>query len=89
MNTWKIIIGSIFLFLIGVQFFMGGLFPRRSSLPNKTSYEDSPLYKELEIEKPKKVIMLLIDALREDFVQIDEASLKKFDKYKGKKISLF
>jgi hypothetical protein len=68
---------------------MAGLFPRRSSLPNKTTYEDSPLYKELEIEKPRKVIMMLIDALREDFVQIDDASLKKFDKYKGKKISLF
>ena len=68
---------------------MSGLFPKRQSLPNKTTYEDSPLYKELQIEKPRKVILMLIDALREDFVQIDDQDLRRIENYKGKKISLF
>jgi hypothetical protein len=78
------------LFLIGVLFFMGGLFPKRKPIANHTSYDDSPFYKEfLDHKKPKKVVLMLIDALREDFVQIDDENLKRIDKYKGKKISLF
>ena len=68
---------------------MGGLFPKRQNLRDETTYEDSPLYKELHIEKPRKVILVLIDALREDFVQIDDDDLRRIDIYKGKKITLF
>jgi hypothetical protein len=64
----KLIIGSMVLFLIGVMFFMGGLFPKRLTLTNKASLEDSPFYSEFDLDKPKKVVLVLLDAVREDFV---------------------
>jgi len=41
----KFIVGSFMLFLVGVVFFMGGLFPKRLTLSNHASVNDSPFYK--------------------------------------------
>jgi|LauGreDrversion4_2_1035121.scaffolds.fasta_scaffold802457_2 hypothetical protein len=68
----KLMIGSMTLFVIGVLFFMGGLFPKRLTLTNKASIEDSQFYEEFDFDNPKKVILILLDAVREDFVRIDD-----------------
>jgi hypothetical protein len=79
----KLIIGSMILFLVGVVFFMGGLFPKRMTLTNKATVEDSPFYQEFDLDKPKKVILVLLDAVREDFVQIDDEAVRFMDTKKS------
>lgn len=78
-NMPNLIIGSMILFLVGVVFFMGGLFPKRMTLTNKATVEDSPFYQEFDLDKPKKVILVLLDAVREDFVQIDDEAARFMD----------
>ena len=89
-NMPKLIIGSMVLFLLGVVFFMGGLFPKRMTLADKASVEDSPFYEEFGLGKPKKVILVLLDAVREDFVRIDDEAARFMDTkksiYQGRKI---
>lgn len=62
------------LYLTGVWFFMNGLFPKREILPNKTNMKDSPFYAEFPLENPKKVVLVLMDSVREDFVEISDES---------------
>jgi hypothetical protein len=45
--------------------------------------EDSPFYKEFDLDKPKKVILVLLDAVREDFVQIDDEAARFMDTKKS------
>jgi len=49
------------------------------TLTNKATVEDSPFYQEFDLDKPKKVILVLLDAVREDFVQIDDEAARFMD----------
>lgn len=86
----RVIFGTMLLFIIGVLFFMSGLFPKREVLPNKTRIEDSPFYSQFSLDKPKKVVLVLLDAFREDFAEIEDPKNRKLEAirstYKGRKV---
>ena len=56
----------ILLFVLSVTYFMKGIFLSKLNLPNKS---ESISFKSPQPDK--KIILLLIDALREDFVEMD------------------
>jgi predicted AlkP superfamily pyrophosphatase or phosphodiesterase len=56
------------LLLMTIQFTLQGFFRQKAILTNKTSPEHNPR------PNDRKVIMVLIDALREDFVELDETA---------------
>ena len=69
---------------------MIGLLPKQISFTRVTKYEDSEYFQKFELNKPKKVILLLLDSLREDFVEISDPTLRHLrlenSKYTSKKI---
>jgi predicted AlkP superfamily pyrophosphatase or phosphodiesterase len=60
------------LFVIQVHFYFKGLFMTKKELNNKS---DSSNFIKIQ-EKPKKLVMMLVDALREDFVEFENAQIK-------------
>ena len=76
------------LLLITCQLVMMGFFKPKLNLTNHTDpYEKSG-------KGDRKVIMLLVDALREDFVEFDTKTKTYLDKessytYKGQKLTYF
>jgi len=62
---------------MAVFYSMSGLFPNQGSLPRITSYEDSEFYNNFTTNDPKKIILLLIDGLSEDFVEISDESRRR------------
>jgi predicted AlkP superfamily pyrophosphatase or phosphodiesterase len=93
MNSVKVIFGAMIVFLIGVIFYMSGLFPKREVLPNKTRVEDSPFYSQFSLDNPKKIVLVLLDAFREDFAEIKDPKNRKLEAaratYKGRKVQMF
>ena len=59
---------STILLLLTIQFTMQGFFRPKAILDNKTEPERYPR------ENERKVIMFLVDALREDYVELDETA---------------
>ena len=77
------------LFFMQVHFYFLGLFMTKKELPNKgTEYLAAPIKIQTDLvgegrpqkEKPPKVIMLLVDALREDFVEFDTDGNESIEK---------
>lgn len=78
------------LLLLTIQFTMQGFFRPKAILDNKTEPERFPA------ENERKVIMFLVDALREDYVELDETALKHAyltpdmpTNFQGQRLSLF
>ena len=86
-KTWKV--GSILLLLLlSIQFTMNGFFRQRALLLDKSNQRILPS------KSDRKVIFLMVDALREDFVEFDEKTPRFLDldapyAYKGEKMKLF
>jgi hypothetical protein len=86
----------IYLFTLaamGIYYSMSGLFPSHKSITRITNYQDSEFYKTITRNNPKKVILLLIDGLSEDFVEISDISSRrtnyKDSNYYSPKITIF
>ena len=81
----------IVVFAISVLFYMQGIFLSKNNLTDKSV----PLSSEggLSSRSKTKVIMLLVDALREDFVEMDTNITHYLDPrisvYRGRKLQLF
>jgi hypothetical protein len=77
------------LFALTLRFFMNGIFLSKHTLTDKSD-PATPLRHVDEEKKPQKIIMLLVDALREDFVEMDMSIPHYLDTsksvYKGRKI---
>ena len=78
------------LLLLTIQFTMQGFFRPKAILDNKTEPERFPA------ENERKVIMFLVDALREDYVELDATALKHAyltpdmpTNFQGQRLSLF
>ena len=59
----------LLLMLVVVQYGLGGFYRSRLILPNKTEVE---MGKQVRHDDDSKVILVLCDALREDYVQLDQ-----------------
>jgi predicted AlkP superfamily pyrophosphatase or phosphodiesterase len=79
------------LLLLTIQLTLQGFFRQKASLPNKSPPPQPTIHND------RKVIMMLFDALREDFVEWPEESKKHLrltpdkhqDFFKGDKVTLF
>ena len=86
-KTWKI--GSVMLLLLlSIQFTMNGFFRQKAMLKDQT-----PPYTTVN-KSDRKVIFLMVDALREDFVEFDTNTHRYLDldsqyAYKGQKLRIF
>ena len=63
---------ALLLYYLSIAFFIKGVFLTKKTLTNK-SVPTSNSFKNPD----KKVILLLVDALREDFVEMDEIRVPK------------
>lgn len=72
------------LFALAFNFMLHGMFMQKQSMTNTSEPQDKPK------RNNKKVVMLLVDALREDFVEFDDSSEHLIDMeastYKGQRI---
>ena len=97
-RRWPFTLIFWLLLIIQVDFYFKGLFMTKKELTNKSEVPAGWN----ETEPPKKVIMMLVDALREDFVEFERDTKSEFNKlkmkhyldysesvYKGQKIELF
>ena len=64
------------LFLIAETYFSKSIFLNKRVITDKSEPFSNEYYAQSNV-KPKKLIMLLVDALREDFVEMDDPSITK------------
>ena len=75
------------LFALAINYMLNGMFLQKHSLTNTTPPQDKTK------ANNRKVVMLLVDALREDFVEFDNSSKHLIDmdasSFKGQRIQVF
>jgi predicted AlkP superfamily pyrophosphatase or phosphodiesterase len=84
-KLWKILT-TLLLLALSIQFTLRGFFKPKMNLEDKSTI--------LQTKTNRKVILLLADALREDFVEFDTnmkryLDLERYGAYKGKRLRLF
>jgi predicted AlkP superfamily pyrophosphatase or phosphodiesterase len=87
-KLWKLLT-TLLLILLTIQFTLRGFFAPKLNLDDKTVSNTNNIG-----ESKRKVILILADALREDFVEFDTNAKTYLDPkrngaYAGKKISIF
>lgn len=68
---FRYVLSLMMLFLICETYFSKSIFLNKRVITEKSEPFNSSYYQNSEIP-PKKVIMLIVDALREDFVEMDD-----------------
>ncbi|TNV84606.1 hypothetical protein FGO68_gene1923 [Halteria grandinella] len=69
---FRYVLSLIILFLIAETYFSSSIFLNKRVITQKSERFSEEYYHTSPV-KPKKLIMLLVDALREDFVEMDES----------------
>jgi hypothetical protein len=85
-KVWKLALTTTLL-LCTIQLTLQGFFRQKAVLTNKTAPPQPT------INNDRKVILMLVDALREDFVLFNESAPTRLDEvpdhYRGQKLTLF